>query len=593
MRYNIPDMDQQYIRNFSIIAHIDHGKSTLADRLLELTGTVSKDKLRAQHLDRMDLERERGVTIKLKPVRMHYQLNGIAYVLHLIDTPGHVDFSYEVSRSLAACEGVLLIVDATQGIQAQTLAHAMKAMEGSLKIIPIVNKIDHTNADIPGTIQQLREAFGFQEEEILQVSAKEGTNIEALLREIIERIPPPKGDPHGSLRALIFDSSYDAHKGVIADVRVMDGVITKGEGIRFFASGVVAPSVGVGIRTPDLVPTDLLSAGMVGTIETGFKDIHHVRVGDTVISRAHTPPLPGYQPVKPMVFASLFPLSGSSYLAFKDALDKLKLTDASLSVHPTNSRALGNGFRCGFLGLFHAEIVQERIRREFGLELLMTTPNVVYRMNGVEVENPVDVDLSHQSIEEPWATLSVFTPRQYLGPMMNVCQEHRGIYQTTEHMGEQVKLVYLTPLSEIMTGLFASLKTASSGYASMDYEVSGFRPVDAVRLDILLNHEPVEALSRIVVRAHAERIGRSLVEKLKEILPRQQFAIPMQAAVGGTIIARETLPAFRKDVTEKLYGGDRTRKDKLLEKQKKGKKRLARFGKIDIPQEAFFALLKQ
>ncbi|MDP3724496.1 MAG: translation elongation factor 4 [bacterium] len=583
-------MDQQYIRNFSIIAHIDHGKSTLADRLLELTGTVSKDKLRAQHLDRMDLERERGVTIKLKPVRMQYTLDGSKYMLNLIDTPGHVDFSYEVSRSLAACEGALLIVDATQGIQAQTLAHAMKALEENLDIIPIVNKIDHTNADIPGTMQQLHDVFGFKEEEILQVSAKEGTNVEAVLRAIIERMRAPTGNPHDPLRALIFDSSYDAHKGVIADVRVVDGSIRKGEGIHFAASGVDAPSVGVGVRTPDLQPADLLSAGMVGIIETGFKDIHHVHVGDTVISHMDTSPLPGYKPAKSMVFASLFPMSADSYLTVRDALDKLRLTDAALVVRLTSSKALGNGFRCGFLGLFHAEIVQERLTREFGLDTLLTTPNVVYRIDGVEVENPIETDFSHQSIEEPWATLSIFSPNRCIGPLMQVCQERRGTYQTTEHIGEQAKLVYVMPLSEIMTGLFASLKTASSGYASMDYEVFEYRPVDAVRLDILLNHEPVEPLSRIVVADQAERIGRSLVEKLKEILPRQQFAVPVQAVIGGNIIARETLPAFRKDVTEKLYGGDRTRKDKLLEKQRKGKKRLSTFGRVNIPQDAFFTL---
>ena len=587
-------IDQSSIRNFCIIAHIDHGKSTLADRLLELTKTVPKDKLHAQFLDRMELERERGVTIKLKPVRMRYELHGSEYILNLIDTPGHVDFSYEVSRSLAACEGALLIVDATQGIQAQTLAHAMKALEENLDIIPIVNKIDHTNADIPGTMQQLHDVFGLKEEEILQVSAKEGTNIKELLRAIIERIRAPIGNQSadGPFRALIFDSSYDAHKGVIADVRVVDGFIRKGEAIRFAATGVEAPSVGVGIFTPEPVPTDALSAGMVGYIQTGLKDIHHVRVGDTIYSSDYSniAPLSGYKPVKPMVFASLFPFDANTYLDVRDALDKLRLTDAALVVRPTSSKALGNGFRCGFLGLFHAEIVQERVRREFGLDTFLTTPNVMYRIDGVEAENPIEIDFSHQSIEEPWATLSIFSPKRFIGLLMQVCQDHRGMYQTTEHIGEQAKLVYAMPLSEIMTGLFASLKTASSGYASMDYEVLGYRPVDAVRLDILLNYELVEPLSRIVVRSQAERIGRSLVEKLKEILPRHQFTVPIQAAIGGNIIARETLPAFRKDVTEKLYGGDRTRKDKLLEKQKKGKKRLGRFGKVDIPQDAFFAL---
>lgn len=598
------------IRNFSIIAHVDHGKSTLADRLLEITGTVAKDKMKPQLLDNLALERERGITIKLAPVRLLYTINNIPYTLNLIDTPGHVDFSYEVSRSLAAVEGAVLLVDATQGIQAQTLAHGLAAMEQNLTLIPVINKIDLPNANIEGVRKQLVETFGFNKSEILLVSAKTGEGVEELLKAIIERIPspirqladagvstnPPPGWP---LKALIFDSFFDSYKGVVAQVRIVDGEVPKvGSKINFLGTGTEGQVLEMGIFTPALTPTNELTAGEIGYIATGIKTPDLVRVGDTITSHlGGVIPLPGYKEVKPMVFVGLYPIDNDEYFELKEALAKFRLSDPAFTYTPEQSQALGAGFRCGFLGLLHAEVVQERLFGEFNVDLLATAPSVEYLVGDKVITNPAELDPSslHSSgrpLQEPWVKLKIFVPQEYIGSVMGLTQDKRGRFLNTQYFGTQVEMTYEMPLSEMVTDFYDKLKSVSSGFASLDWEFLEFRDVDAVRVDILVGGEKVDALSMIIVRSKAESVGRRMVEKLKEVLPRQNFVIAIQAAIGGNIIARETISPFRKDVTAKLYGGDRTRKDKLLEKQKKGKKKMKMVGRVEIPQEAFLSILK-
>ncbi len=594
------------VRNFSIIAHVDHGKSTLADRLLEITGTVSKDKMQPQLLDSLALERERGITIKLAPVRLKYIFNSQLYILNLIDTPGHVDFSYEVSRSLAAVEGAVLLVDATQGIQAQTLAHGLAAMEQNLTLIPVINKIDLPQADIEGSKKQLIETFGFNESEILLVSGKTGEGVAELLKAIVERIPAPESrgvnlihPPGGQeFRALIFDSFFDNFKGVVAQVRVVDGKVPEvGSKINFLGTGAGGQVLEKGVFTPALTPTDELTAGEIGYIATGIKQPDLVRVGDTIshLGGVMPEPLPGYKEVKPMVFVGLYPIDNDEYFELKEALSKFRLNDPAFTYIPEQSQALGAGFRCGFLGLLHAEVVQERLSGEFNVDLLATAPSVEYEINGKLIHNPSELDPSslHSSgLREPWVSLRIFVPQNFIGGVMELAQERRGKFLDTKYFGSQVEMSYEMPLSEMVTDFYDKLKSVSSGFASLDWEFLEFRTVDAVRVDILVGGEKVDALSMIIVRSKAESIGRKIVEKLKEILPRQNFVIAIQAAIGGTIIARETLSPFRKDVTAKLYGGDVTRKNKLLEKQKKGKKKMKMIGRVEIPQEAFLSILK-
>ncbi|MBI2040164.1 elongation factor 4 [Candidatus Microgenomates bacterium] len=600
------------IRNFSIIAHIDHGKSTLADRFLEITGTVPKEKLKPQLLDSLALERERGITIKLAPVRLKYVIGGVEYILNLIDTPGHVDFSYEVSRALVAVEGAILLVDATQGIQAQTLAHGLAALEQNLTLIPVINKIDLPNADIVGTKKQLGETFGFDDREILLVSAKTGQGAEELLKAIVERIPPPKSatvergrdvrrpvgvnlfHPKGGniFRALIFDSFFDSYKGVIAEIRVMDGEIPKiGSSIKFLGTKAEGQVLEMGYFAPQLTPTVQLQAGEIGYIATGVKQPDLVRVGDTISTDLGVEPLPGYKQVKPMVYVGLYPINQDEYHEIKEALEKFRLNDPAFIYELEHSKALGAGFRCGFLGLLHAEIVQERLSEEFGADLIATTPSVQYLVDDVILTNPSSLTTFH-SIKEPWVKLKIFVPQEYIGSVMELVSEKRGGFLNMQHFGIQVELTYEMPLSEMVTDFYDRLKSVSSGFASLDWEFLDFRGVDAIRVDILVAGEKVDALSQIVVREKAESLGRRMVEKLKEVLPRQNFEVAIQASIGGKIIARETLPAYRKDVTAKLYGGDRTRKDKLLEKQKKGKKKMKMIGRVEIPQEAFLSILK-
>ncbi|MBI2599713.1 elongation factor 4 [Candidatus Daviesbacteria bacterium] len=595
------------IRNFSIIAHIDHGKSTLADRLLEITGTVPKDKLKPQLLDSLALERERGITIKLAPVRLSYTFNFELYTLNLIDTPGHVDFSYEVSRALAAVEGAVLLVDAVQGIQAQTLAHGLAALEQNLTLIPVINKIDLPNADTLGVKKQLTETFGFNEEEILLVSGKTGEGIANLLKTIIERIPPPPQIITQPLRALIFDSFFDSFKGVVAQVRVMEGEVPANQSqIVFLGSKAKGQIIEKGYFAPQLTLSDKLTAGEIGYIATGIKEPDLVRVGDTITSSEFrmvnaelktidpfsVEPLPGYREVKPMVFVGLFPIENSEYAKMRDALSKFRLNDPSFSFEPEHSQALGSGFRCGFLGLLHAEVVQERLSSEFGADLIATIPSVEYIVDGRSLDNPADFDPQARDIKEPWVKLEIFVPQVFLGPVMDLLQDKRAKFSNMQHFGIQVELTYEMPLSEMVTDFYDKLKSVSSGFASLDWQLLEFREVNAVRLDILVGGEKVDALSQIIFRPKAELLGRRMVEKLREVLPRQNFAIAIQAAIGGQIIARETIPPFRKDVTAKLYGGDRTRKDKLLEKQKKGKRRMKMIGNVEIPQEAFLSILK-
>ncbi|OGE36313.1 elongation factor 4 [Candidatus Daviesbacteria bacterium RIFCSPLOWO2_01_FULL_39_12] len=582
------------IRNFSIIAHIDHGKSTLADRLLEITGTVPKEKLKPQLLDSLALERERGITIKLAPVRLNYILNSTLYILNLIDTPGHVDFSYEVSRALAAVEGAILLVDATQGIQAQTLAHGLAALEQNLTLIPAINKIDLPNADIEKVKKELTDTFGFLESEIILVSGKTGEGVINLLKAIIEKVPPPKQEIDKPLKALIFDSFYDSFKGVIAQVRIVEGQTPPINTVIYFlqtkAEGHVLET---GFFAPELTLNDGLKAGDIGYIATGVKNSDKVRVGDSVSTDLTAVPLLGYKEVKSMVYVGLFPTDQDDYIDAKEGLNKFRLNDPAFTFELESSQALGNGFRCGFLGLLHAEVVQERLSTEFGVELIATIPSVEYEIDGKLVHNPSEIDPSNmKDIKEPWVSLKIFIPQNYIGSVMELIQDRRGQFVTMQHFGAQVELTYEMPLSEMVTDFYDRLKSVSSGFASLDWEFLEFREVDAVRVDIMVAGEKVDALSSIVVKSKAESYGRRMVEKLKEVLPRQNFAIAIQAAIGGTIIARETISPFRKDVTAKLYGGDRTRKDKLLEKQKKGKKKMKMIGKVEIPQEAFLGILK-
>ena len=595
--------DQAHIRNFCIIAHIDHGKSTLADRLLEYTGTVSRRELTEQILDQMELEREKGITIKAQAVRMLYTaLNGEQYELNLIDTPGHVDFTYEVSRSLAACEGALLVIDATQGIEAQTLANLYLALEADLNIIPVINKIDLPSADPERVEQEIEEVIGLPKEESILVSAKEGIGTQEILEAIIHRIPTPRGNLHQPLRALVFDSHYDSYKGVIAYVRIVDGELHEGERIAMMATGSTTEILEAGYFHPRLIPSDSLSAGEVGYLATGFKNVKDCRVGDTVTTPhalGLVEALPGYKPAKPMVFAGIYPVEGNEYPLLRDALDRLQLNDASLSYEPETSTALGFGFRCGFLGLLHMEIIQERIEREYNLDILATAPSVEYyvtRTNGdvLKVDNPSKVpDVGEiEKIEEPWMDISIFTPSRYIGTVMDLVTTRRGTFKEMKYIEvERVLLTYKIPLAELITDFYDQLKSRTQGYASLDYSFGSYQEADLVKLDILVNGVPVDALSLIVHRDKAYAQGRLLVERLRRLIPRQLFEVPIQAAIGSRVIARETVKAVRKDVLAKCYGGDVTRKRKLLEKQKEGKKRLKMVGNVEIPQEAFMAIL--
>ena len=591
------------LRNFCIIAHIDHGKSTLADRLIERTGQVSKRDMEEQLLDSMDIERERGITIKLTPVRMYYNAkDGQEYEYNLIDTPGHVDFTYEVSRSLAACEGAILVVDATQGVEAQTLANVYLALENDLEILPVINKIDLPSARVDEVKKEIEEVIGLPADDVPCVSAKEGTNIEDLLEAIKDAFPAPSGDTEQPLKALIFDSYYDNYKGVILFVRIMDGTVKVGDKIKTFLSPTVYDVTEVGAFAPGLFPKDCLKAGEVGYIAASIKSIQDVAVGDTVTLATNPAPapLPGYKKVQPVVFCGIYPLEGSKFNDLKDAISKLQLNDAALIFEPDNSVALGFGFRCGFLGLLHMEIIQERIEREFNLDIITTAPSVsylVHKTDGEEffVDNPSHLpdpsDIEY--MEEPIVKADVYTPPDYMGPIMDLCKEKRGVFKNMTYVDERrVKLEYTLPLNEIVYDFFDSLKSRTKGYASFDYELAGYQRSKLVRLDILLNGEICDALSTIVFEGRAYERGRTLCENLKEAIPRQLFEIPVQAAVGGKIIARETVKAVRKDVLAKCYGGDITRKRKLLEKQKEGKKRMRKVGSVDVPSEVFMEILK-
>jgi GTP-binding protein LepA len=588
-------MDQQHIRNFSIIAHIDHGKSTLADRILELTHAVSKRDMREQVLDSMDLERERGITIKAQAVRVHWK----GYELNLIDTPGHVDFTYEVSRSLQACEGALLVVDAAQGIEAQTLANAYLAIENNLEIVPVVNKIDLPQADPDQAAAELAELIGETPDRVLRISAKTGEGVADVLDAIIARVPAPTGDFDAPPRALIFDSSYDQYRGVVAFVRMIDGEFHPRERLRAMATGTRFEAQEIGFMSPAMRPVDSLTAGEVGYVITGLKDVSELRVGDTLTSesRPAAEPLPGYKDVKPMVFSGLFPTDSDDYPELRDALEKLKLNDAALFYEPETSKALGFGFRSGFLGLLHMEIVRERLEREFDLDLLVTAPTVAYRVrepngNLREVHNPAEMPAEFEEVEEPYVKASIIVPKEFVGAIMELNNERRGRFDHMEYLSpERVHLTYELPLAEIVLDYYDQLKSRTRGYASFDYDIAGFRPGNLVRVDILVADEPVDALSLIVHRDFAYDRGRALVERLREEIPRQMFDVPIQAAIGARVIARETVKARRKDVLAKCYGGDITRKRKLLEKQKKGKKRMKQVGAVEVPQEAFLAVL--
>jgi len=591
------------IRNFAIVAHIDHGKSTLADRLLEATGTIEKRDMREQILDSNPIERERGITIKLAPVRMLYKFpnsNSKEYILNLIDTPGHVDFSYEVSRSLAACEGILLVIDVTAGIQAQTVAHMQQVRERNLPVIPIINKIDLPSANIWGVKKSLIDIFGFEENEILEISAKKGINIERVLYAIIERIPPPSGDIKKPFKSLVFSSQYDSHRGVIVYIRIIDGKIDKDHATEytFKATGATFLPIDIGIFDPGMKTTGVLGAGEVGYVATGLKDLSLARIGDTLaIYGADIQPLAGYKEPKQMVFLSFFPLDNNDYLLLRESLEKLHLSDSSFSYKPYSSLALGKGYLCGFLGLLHADVVRERLEREFQLATITTSPTVEYELSLTSgqkkiVRTPEDFPdpAEIKEIKEPLMYTTIFSPKEYVGAIMQLCQDKRAEFVNLEYIEVQAKFTYIIPLSEMIIDFFDRLKSVTSGYASLDYEFYESRPVDAVKLTILLNHRNVDAFSRIVVREKVHAEGNSLVEKLKNLIPRHQFQIPIQAAIGGKIIARSDVKSFRKDVTAKLYGGDRTRKDKLLEAQKKGKKRLKQLGNVVIPQEVFLKI---
>lgn len=605
MTMNLDEMKerQKRIRNFSIVAHIDHGKSTLADRILEMTDSISKREMKDQVLDDMPLERERGITIKLNAVALTYHAkDGQDYIFHLIDTPGHVDFSYEVSRSLAACEGAVLVVDATQGVEAQTLANVYLALDNDLEILPVINKIDLPSADPEGTKKQIEDEIGLDTDDALDVSAKTGLGVDQVLEEIVKKVPAPTGDLTASLKALIFDSKYDDYRGVVLSVRVFEGTVKKGDKIRLMNSGTEYEVAEVGINSPKPLARDVLMAGDVGYITAAIKDIKDTRVGDTV-TNANNPtakPLEGYRQMTPMVYAGLYPTDNAKFNDLRDALEKLQLNDAALTFEPESSQALGFGFRCGFLGLLHMDVVQERLEREFNLDLITTAPSVTYHVDLAdgttkEVENPAEMPdaSSIKDIKEPYVKASIMVPNDYVGPVMELCQRKRGIFETMEYLSDtRVNVIYHIPLSEIIFDFFDKLKSSTRGYASLDYEIDDYKPSKLVKIDILLNGDKVDALSFIAHKDFAAERGRDITSKLKKIIPRQNFEIPIQAAIGSKIIARTNIKAYRKDVTARIHTGDPDRRAKLLEKQKRGKKRMKAVGKVNIPQEAFMAVLK-
>jgi GTP-binding protein LepA len=594
---------QKRIRNFSIVAHIDHGKSTLADRILEMTDSISKREMKNQILDDMPLERERGITIKLNAVALTYHAkDGQDYIFHLIDTPGHVDFSYEVSRSLAACEGAILVVDATQGVEAQTLANVYLALDNDLEILPVINKIDLPSADPEGTKKQIEDEIGLDTSEAVDVSAKTGLGVDKVLEKIVKDVPAPTGDLTAPLKALIFDSKYDDYRGVVLSVRVFEGTVKKGDKIRLMNSGTEYEVAEVGINSPKPLARDVLMAGDVGYITAAIKDIKDTRVGDTVTNadRPTDKPLEGYRQMTPMVYAGLYPTDNAKFNDLRDALEKLQLNDAALTFEPESSQALGFGFRCGFLGLLHMDVVQERLEREFNLDLITTAPSVTYHVDLAdgsmkEVENPAEMPdaSSIKDIKEPYVRASIMVPNDYVGPVMELCQRKRGIFDTMEYLSDtRVNVIYHIPLSEIIFDFFDKLKSSTRGYASLDYEIDDYKPSNLVKIDILLNGDKVDALSFIAHKDFAAERGRDITSKLKKIIPRQNFEIPIQAAIGSKIIARTNIKAYRKDVTARIHTGDPDRRAKLLEKQKRGKKRMKAVGKVDIPQEAFMAVLK-
>ncbi len=596
-------MTSEHIRNFCIIAHIDHGKSTLADRLLHLTGTVSDRDTTEQILDSMDLEREKGVTIKASAVRMNYTTkDGEIFELNLIDTPGHVDFGYEVSRALEACEGALLVVDASQGIEAQTLANLYSALEADLEIIPIINKIDLPSARPDEVAQDISSLLGTPPGEIIRISAKEGTNIDAVLEVIVREIPPPKGDDNAPLSALIFDSHYDSYKGVVAYVRLMDGTINHTDILHLMATGFDIKPVEIGIFAPDLRPVPTLMAGEVGYIATGLKTVHECRVGDTITSATNPAPspLPGYRKVKPMVFAGIYPVEGEDYANLKDALEKLQLNDASLVYEPETSQALNFGFRCGFLGMFHMEIIQERLEREYNLDIIVTSPSVEYEVvlqtgETILIDSPADLpdEMLIEQVREPWMNIEIFSPTEFYGVIMELTKKKRGVFISQDYPApNRVQLNFQIPLSELIVDFFDLLKSRTRGYASLDYQFAEYRPDDLVKLEILVNEEPVDALATIVHRDDAYHKGQAVITKLKDVIPRQLFLVPIQAYAAGRVISRANIKPMRKDVLAKCYGGDISRKKKLLEKQKRGKKRMKMVGNVEIPQEAFLAVLR-
>lgn len=592
-----------HIRNFSIVAHIDHGKSTLADRLIQMTGSLADREMKDQILDSMDIERERGITIKAQTVRLEYDArDGQHYVLNLIDTPGHVDFAYEVSRSLSACEGSLLVVDASQGVEAQTLANVYQAIDNDHEIVTVLNKVDLPAADTERVKEQIEEVIGLDASDAIPISAKTGVGIDEVLEAIVTRLPAPEGgDREAPLKALLVDSWYDAYLGVIVLVRVIDGKLKKGQTIRMMGTDAKYPVDRVGVMTPKMVMVDELGPGEIGFITASIKEVADTRVGDTITEdkRQTTSPLPGFKPAQPVVFCGLFPVDAADFEDLRAAMGKLRLNDASFSFEMETSAALGFGFRCGFLGLLHLEIIQERLEREFNLDLIATAPSVVYRMNltsgdQVELHNPADMPdvVRIDTIEEPWIKATILTPDDYLGPILKLCQDRRGIQTDLSYVGKRAMVTYELPLNEVVFDFYDRLKSITKGYASFDYQIIGYREGDLVKMSVLVNEEPVDALSMLVHRQAAEKRGRAMCEKLKELIPRHMFKIPIQAAIGGKVVARETISAMRKDVTAKCYGGDVTRKRKLLEKQKEGKKRMRQFGKVEIPQEAFIQALK-